>query len=267
LNSNSRRIFESILSVDAWRTAFSEQEKVASVHVDVSFFRGKLGDDPSSPVRFEIALRRAEIVFVIPANEPLRVSQPSVLREPPIQVKTRFSKKVENEAVLSGSAGLDIANRRIEMTTRALGTRKNVQTHQQEYELQDSTITWAQSKTSDGYYRWEVAPSMAPYLLGKVWDAVSQPILSLRNKNIESKIDCVSRIEVYCRREDLLITNLSIKTEGRFSGIFGQISDRKKAAAEAYIRNALASRDLDIKNFEDPYGTIMLADVIVEDQS
>ena len=38
------------------------------------------------------------------------------------------------------------------------------------------------------------------------------------------------------------------------------------ASEEAYIRNALASRNMDIKNFEDPYGHIMLADVIVQEQ-
>ena len=108
MRSNDRRIFESVLSVDAWHTAFSPENSVASVHVDVSFLRGKIGDEPESPVRFELALKRAEILFIIPANEPLKVLQASVRRERPISVKSEISTADAIKGKAHGAASVDV---------------------------------------------------------------------------------------------------------------------------------------------------------------
>jgi hypothetical protein len=46
--SNTQRVFESVVSIDAWRTTFDPKKGTSSVHVDVSFLKGKLGDEPEA---------------------------------------------------------------------------------------------------------------------------------------------------------------------------------------------------------------------------
>ncbi len=227
-----------------------------------------MGEEPESPVRFEIYLKRAEIVFVIPAGEPLKVLQSSVKREPPIAVKTEISKTAQSNSSISGSAGLDINKGALDLSAKVDVEKAGALSQIQRLDKLEGALAWAQAKSSDGYYKWEIAPSFASNLLGKIWDAVSEPLLRIKQSPADKGIlDSICRIEIRCRREDLDIRNIQIKGESNFKFPIGSRKGANKmAAVEAYIRNALASRNLDIKNFEDPYGHIMLADVIVQEQ-
>lgn len=260
--SNLQKVFESVVSIDAWRTTFDSETQLAKVHIDVSFLKGKLGDDPGSPVRFEVALKRAEIIFAIPATEPISVVQSSVKRERPISVKAEITQERETSARVGAAANLNMTAPKAEVNaaaSKSYAVKESVTASSE-----SGAITWAQSKRPDGQYRWELAPKAARLLLGKAWDAVSEPLLSIRSTG-NSKIDPVARIEIRCRREDLLITNLQAKNEGVLQkALTGTIFDNKLAAAEAYIVNVLSSRNLDIRNFEDPFGEILLADVMVD---
>lgn len=260
--SNIRRIFESVVSVDAWRTTFEAESGLARIHVDVSFLRGKLGDDPDSPARFELALSRAEVVFVIPANEPLKVVQSTVKRERPLVVTSASSREVETSGKIAAAANFNAksgASASGEVSAaKAYSAKESVTASSQ-----GGAITWAQSKRSDGQYCWELAPRTAKHLLGKVWDAVSEPLLSVKFAT-ESRMDPVVRIEIRCRREDLLISNVQIKNTSGFERFSLGSTKNKMAAAEAFIINALSSRNLDVKNFDDPFGEIVLADMLVD---
>ena len=224
--------------------------------MDVSFLRGKLGEEPTCPVRFELYLKRAEIVFVIPAGEPLRVLQSSVKRELPISVKTEISRNSGSSSAIAGSVGIDPNKARFDLSVRAEGEKTGSLSQSQRIDKLEGALAWAQSKTSDGDYKWEIAPSFAPNLLGKVWDAVSEPLLKIKQQHVNSTIlEAVCRVEIRCRREDLDIRNIQVKGgSGFYVSIGGRKSNNKMAAVEAYIRNALSSRNLDVRNFEDPYG-------------
>jgi hypothetical protein len=112
-----------------------------------------------------------------------------------------------------------------------------------------------------------VRPQHAKHLLGKVWDAVNEPILKIEER-MASKLPPACRVEISCRREDLSIPVVTVKDGNlTLSTLTDKIPGPKLAAIEAYIRNALASRNLDIKNFDDPYGTILLADSPVEEDN
>jgi len=261
--SNFQRIFESVVSVDAWRTTFDPDTNQARVHVDVSFLRGKLGDEPESPIRFEVALKRAEIIFVIPANEPIVVVQSSVKREQPLKVKSELTQSRESSAKAGAAANL---NTKTGLSVDAVaGASKG---HSTKESLTSSSetgaIAWAQSRRANGQYLWELAPKTAKHLLGKVWDPVAEPLLSVRSTG-NSKIEAVARVEIRCRREDLSIYNLKTKNETTIQWLVsGTIFDNKMAAAEAFVINALSARNLDIRNFNDPFGEILLADMMVQ---
>jgi hypothetical protein len=105
--SNTQRVFESVVSIDAWRTTFDPKKGTSSVHVDVSFLKGKLGDEPESPVRVEIALRRAELIFIVPVSEPLRVVQSSVKREAPLNVRLEQTAQTSSNTKLKAAANVN----------------------------------------------------------------------------------------------------------------------------------------------------------------
>ncbi|KAB7643624.1 hypothetical protein [Polymorphobacter fuscus] len=269
MNSNQRRIFDSVVSVDAWHTSFDNASQVAAVHVDVSFLRGKLGDEPESPVRFEVSLSKAEVVFIIPAGEPLSVIQTSVRREQPLTVQKTLITSKDRSMMVKGNAGLNIdaANTNIELSSS--GGYSNATNSQEQTQVTQNTggIAWAQSKLPTGEYVWQLAPANSKALLGKAWDSVLEPLLKIKNMSkVENVIESVARIEVRCRREDLVISNFVIKDQGVVQNIKNKMLNNKIAAAEAYIRNSLSDRNLDVRNFSDPYGSITLADLFIEKQ-
>jgi hypothetical protein len=153
--SNSQKVFDQVLSIDAWRTDFHPDNGTATVHADVSFLRGKFGDDPDSPVRFEVALKRAEIIFVIPANEPLKVIQSSVKREKPLLIKTETSTQVSSKRAASAAANLNTSSVAIKASADAEASTENSSTVKSTSD--GGPITWAQSKNSEGQYKWDVA--------------------------------------------------------------------------------------------------------------
>lgn len=264
--NNYSRIFESVVAVDAWRTSFDAGTGRSAVHVDVSFLRAKLGDEPSSPIRFELVLKRAEVRFIIPSNEPIKVVRSSVKRETPIvkKIETLSEKTVSAEAKARLAANLNSAP---DLNVAVGGTNKIEHKESVTHEREVASATWAQIRKSDGSYCWEFAPQHAKHLLGKVWDAVSEPILHIEEIT-KSKLAPACRVEITCRREDLSIPAITVKDgSSSFTNLVDRLLGPKLAAIEAYIKNALTSRDLDIKNFEDPYGTILLADVPVEEGS
>lgn len=105
-NSNAGKVFDRVISIDAWRSPFSEEKSSASVHVDLSFLEANMGEESDSPVRFRVALRRAKLSFVIPANEPLAVIQSSVARETPM--KGSVSREFTAKADKAGSGKLQL---------------------------------------------------------------------------------------------------------------------------------------------------------------
>lgn len=266
MSSNNKRVFGSVVSVDAWHTAYSEVGRTASIHVDVSFLKGKLGDEPQSPVRFEIALKRAEVVFVIPSSEPLSVLQSSVKREVPISVQTTILRTNEIKRDIAGKASFSLMAANLDAEAQASGSINDNSTRTQKVEREDGVITWAQSKTDSGSYKWELAPSESKTLFGKAWNAVTEPLLKVKLAESGGSIGAVSRIEIRCRREDLVISNISLKSSGLFRNAIDSIGPKKMAAVEAYIRLALSSKNLDTKNFSDPYGEIEIANIFVEAQ-
>jgi hypothetical protein len=124
-----------------------------------------------------------------------------------------------------------------------------------------------QSKTAEGHYRWSVESRTGSILEGRPWDAMKQPRLKLvderkdRNKGIPPSV----RVEVRCRREDLLIKDLTIKDEGLWEATKRRAGFKNRmAAAESYIRDHLSQEGLEVRNIEDIFGTVTLASAIAE---
>jgi hypothetical protein len=73
------------------------------------------------------------------------------------------------------------------------------------------------------------------------------------------------RVEVKCRREDLIIEDLEIKDETLWQAAKRKAGFKNRlAAAESYIREHLSKEGLEVKNIEDVFGTVTLGSVTAE---
>jgi hypothetical protein len=70
------------------------------------------------------------------------------------------------------------------------------------------------------------------------------------------------RVEIRCRREDLLISELTLKDETHWTLIVGKSGYRNRmAAAESYIRDRLIGDGLEVGNLDELFSRLTLASV------
>ena len=260
LRANGDRILSELVAVEGWHSSFDESN-CAKLHVDVTFRRGLVGEEPEAKVRFEIAAKRAEVSFVFSQTEGIAVIQSSVDREAiptgtlvrssasNINVKGRVSASVSTAALNAGASGevagtvAKSADSQIESAIRPIMSR--------------------QFRDTRGFYSWEVSSSQAESpMYGKVWDAQAEPRLRFKAKNL-GKIAPSSRIEVRCRREDLHISNIEMKGK---KAITDRWKRNRMAAAEAAIRVLLEDRELNSGDLSEKFAGIQLADVLVDEE-
>ncbi len=261
--NNLSRVFSEIVSLDAWHSKFSEIDNCASVHVDLSFLEGHLGAEAESEVRFRLTLRRAELIFVIPAMEPLQVVQSSVDREATIEGITKYIR--EHDKTLSGSvdAALQITkNPTLNLGGKATVQNSNKEVVSTEMKLAVSNIKMGQSKDPDGNYRWVLTPETGDLLIGKVWDPIKRPRLSVK-KNGSPVIAPTCRVIVRCRKQDLCISDISLKSGKKLSQ---KLIFNRTAAATAFIAQKLGELGFDNENLDEDYANICVAEVTVSEE-
>jgi hypothetical protein len=75
------------------------------------------------------------------------------------------------------------------------------------------------------------------------------------------------RVEIRCRREDLVISDLVLKDEAIWAALSSRVGFKNRlAAAEAYIRDRLASDGLEVGDMEELFSRLTLASVSAHSQ-
>ena len=220
-DNNRRRALAEVVSIDAWHDEFTSTTLKVALHVDVVFETGRIGGETESPVRFRLNVKQADVVVVIPESEPLKVEKKSVSRDAP--------------QILGGIA-----------ETIELATDASIEATDISAALRLISVT--QSNTPDGQYRWSLRPCQGKVLEGRPWNANESPRLQIidQRKDPRKGIPPTLRAEVRCRREDLLITEITLKDSSILEKAKNKIGFRNRfAAAEAYIRDRLCKRRFD----------------------
>jgi hypothetical protein len=135
----------------------------------------------------------------------------------------------------------------------------------------DETVTLmsvTQSKTADGHYRWMIEPRLGSVLKGRPWNS-EEPRAKLVDKRTRVQgIEPTVRVEVRCKREDLVIEDLALKDASLWEETKNRIGFRNRlAVAESYIRDRLIEEGLEVENIHDPFGNIIMASVIADSTS
>lgn len=265
LSSNRLRIFPELLTLEAWRAEFDPTSNTADVFIDVSFDEARLGADESSPVRFKLSLRSAEVIFTIPLHEPLEVVRKSVARTPE-GAGASGTLTVEAGSSSSGSLGTQISPRLTNLISaqREKASRES-RSLSQRVEINTAFVV-RHSKTSEGMHQWKVIPADGKKLIGKPWDP-AVPRLALKSTKSREVLAGIARVEVRCRKEDVVVSDLVPKNNTLMDKLTRTPGKENRiAAAEAYIRTILVREGLYFENFYDPYGTVIIGDVVVEEE-
>jgi hypothetical protein len=269
-SDNRKRAFADVVTIDAWHESFGDGPSKVDLHADVVFGTARIGGESESPVRFRLSVKRAEVVVVIPALEPLSVDRRSVSRDAP-ERQGRLTEVVEQstQANAKGAFAASVSHTGLSGSASAEGGAQATISASKKLEvsatLQFMIVT--QSKTSEGHYRWAIEPTTTKILEGRPWDPTKQPRLKLvdERKDRSKGIPPTVRVEVRCRREDLSIEDLEIKDENLWEALKGRVGFRNRiAAAESYIRDRLSAEGLEVNNIQDIFGQLTLGSVSAE---
>jgi len=268
---NQKRAFADVVSVDAWHDAFAGKRRKVDLHADIVFGTAPVGGEIESPVRFRLAVKRAELVIIVPPTELVSVDPASVARGAPT-TKGKMTETVETHSAYhtEGAASMSLSPKSTSGAASAKIGGALGKTRKKKVEL--STIISGnqvtQSKTSHGHYRWIIEMRDGNVLDGKVWDAKKEPRLKLQDDRKRPEIISIEpavRLEVRCRTEDLHITDIEIKDEGLWTQVSSRFGLKNRlAAAIAFIKHELAESGLEFGNIEDKFGQITLAQIVAE---
>jgi hypothetical protein len=258
-----------VVSVEAWHDSFSQDVTAVDLFVDAVFSMGRLGAEADALVSFELCVRRAEVVVVVPPSEPLTVDPASVSRDTPkIEGKrTKATKKSQSwglgfralgELLISGPSGSGSLS--AEAATKG-STEENTEVSETL-----AAMSVKNSKTEDAQHRWTLTPTLQDYLDGRPWNAKAEPRLKLVDlRKRKTGLPPAVRIEVRCRREDLIIKKIKLKDKSRRDVIQARADQRnREIAAEAYIRDQLLRRGLVVGDLRDASAQMTLAMVFAE---
>lgn len=264
-NNGSRQAFSELVAAEAWHAPFVPGAKV-DLCVDVVFGTARMGDESSSPVRFRLSLRAAEVVVIVPAVEPVSVDPRSVSRDSPRLTGQRTAVRSQSTKRSFGGrlfAGFGRAGPAAGINGAFAAERANETSDTIEGTSAVESIAITQSRSEDGHYRWLLAPQLSDTLDGRPWDPVQQPRLGLiDDRSSAGGIPPGVRVEVRCRREDLVVSELTLKDEALWRGASARTGFRNRmAAAESYIRDRLIEEGLQVGDMDELFSRLTLASV------
>jgi hypothetical protein len=269
-SDNRKRAFADVVAIDAWHQDFDGDGPKVDLHADVVFGTARVGGEQEAPVRFRLSVKRAEIVVVIPETEPATVDIASVSREAP-ELHGQITEIVEKQTHASAKAGLTgtMASSGPSVSAELGASAQGSIASSSKVEITGTVrfMTVTQSKNSEGYYRWIVQSRNGEPLMGRPWNGAEKPRLKLidQRKDKTKGIPPTVRVEVRCRREDLIIEDLELKEESLWQSLSSKRGHRNRmVAAESYIRDRLVEEGLDVRNIEDVFGQLTLGSATAE---
>jgi hypothetical protein len=269
-SDNRRRAFADVVTIDAWHDDFGADVPKADLHADVVFGTARIGGESESHVRFRLSVRRAEIVVVVPESEPVKIDRRSISRDAP-DLQGRMTETVERttRARIKGAVSGAVSASGVTGSLTAESDAESTISASEKLEMSSDVrlMFVTQSKTADGHYRWSVESNGKAALQGRPWDGAKEPRLTLIDirKDRSKGIPPTVRVEIRCRREDLIITDLEIKNESLWDTAKRRAGFKNRlAAAEAYIRERLSDEGLEVKNIDEAFSQLTLGTATAE---
>lgn len=269
-NDNRRRALGEVVSLEAWHAPFSKTEQKVDLCVDVAFLTGRLGGEAESEVWFELQLQQAEILVVIPPSEPAKVDVASVSRDAP-QIEAKLSRdqtvKTKAKTKISGKTKLGLTSAKVDVQAEAETGLEADNSLRVAVVEAVKNMRLLHSLGPDGHHRWTVSTPDRTPLHGRPWNAAKSPRLKVIDQRTDRAkgLPPAIQVEVRCRREDLMISNIALKQiDGLGDRLRRDNRRNKEAAAEAVIRTRLFEEGLLAGDSSDRFAILTLASVTAQ---
>ena len=270
---NTHRSLQQLVSVNAWFAQDKDAPARFTLHANVTFNEERLGGDAATQVVFKLAVKRCDIIFVLPKSAPFRVDPSSVRSPKPLNPKSVIYKdSSKTGASARGKLGLSL-----------LGPKASGEVDGS-HEIQQERVTSSEQFVSHynelwkmirGNHAWSVDGRELDNkrLAGPVFDAHNDPRLTIvdgrtdeaREKDNANNLNPVAGVQVRCLREDIDIYDIEFKDnekQKRFE--FSSHKQAKLATAVEVLKEAILKEGLVVGNIaSDPYAEMTICDVAI----
>lgn len=259
---NNPRVFAETISLDVWRTEYSEDKAEAELHIDVGFFEGRLGGDSieDSPVRFRLSLKRAEVHVLRDTSRAVRILASSLARLP--VAKSQMKTTSTSSTGLKGQAGAAINEKSasVAMSGKVIASSQITKKIERKEDVGEMQVTH-RKLPGDGGYVFIIEPLNNSALWGSPWDA-SEPRMKFRDTKSSRKRGEPPEIsiQIRCKREDLHIEDVQFKDPSFMKGDF--ISRNKMIAVEQYIKSEILKMGFACGDLSEPFAELILGDAV-----
>lgn len=242
-------------------------------HMDVSFREERLGGEESDPVRFRVALLRCEVAVVLPSGETSIVIDPRSIASDRPGTTVSHSYERTNERATKASVDAKIGPSGVSANAKGSASANVSSKNRVTTQGETGLLLGQRSQTEDGSLSWIITRADGSGILDHVvWDAKTEPRfdivdkrdVSVREREKSNQLHPTLRVEIHCRSEDLQIKDIELTDPNERRLITSWSGDKKRRkAAEAYIKRELLQEGLRVGNIEDPYGRLIVGDLVV----
>ena len=259
---NNPRVFAETISLDVWRTEFSGDKAEADLHIEVGFFKGRLGgaEIKDSPVRFRLSLKRAEVHVLRDTSKAIRIPASSLARLP--LTKSQMKTTSTSSTDMKGQAGASVSEKSAGVSASGEVIAKSQITKKIEREEDVGEMHVTHRKLpGDGGYVFLIEPLNSSTLKGSPWEA-DDPRMKIRDTKSSRKRGDPPEVSVQlrCKREDLHIEDVQIKDPSIMNGDF--LSRNKTIAVEQYIKSEILKMGFACGDLSEPFAELILGDAV-----
>gem|GEM_PF-4568306 len=251
-----------MVSIDVWRTPFVGGSAEADLHIDVGFFKGRLGADAldGSPVRFRMSLKRAEVHVIRDRGRAIEIPASGVARNALVSSKLKTT-TTQNKSIKGAvKAALSVGGPQLNVNAQGKAGTEVTKRVERNEEVGDMHIAHRKLPDGEGYV-FTIEPTGSGTLNGAPWDP-SMPRMKLRDTKPQRKRGDPPEltVQIRCKREDLHIEDISITNPSIWNGDF--LSRNKQIAVEQYIKKEILAMGLPCGDISDSFATVILADAV-----
>lgn len=264
-NSNSKRILNGLVSLEAWYQKSDLDNGEAPLTVDLVFNEAFFGDQKTDKLQFKVKLNKAQLTVISDRDGNLKIPRKSVRRDAPNMIGSTSVGEQKSKSVSAGASGeIQIHGMKAKAMAKVNSAAELARSDDSDTQMKfDHGAIIPEHFTNDeGHHCWRFNSAVSKQLHGKAFGTAVE-VLNLV-KASEAQIESSVKVMVECRREDLHIYDIKHKEEAK--GLFRKAAKRTDnlRLAEEIIKDGLMVEGLGEVEMKNNHAVVVIADVLAD---